>query len=70
MATKIDLPELYDSGWNKIDPVYEYYPWLLENMYSPGGGRQYKLITKNGIIESIIFYNNEDALAFKLRFGI
>lgn len=70
MATKVVLPELYDERWKRIDPVYEYYPWILENMYSPGGGRPYKLINKNSIIEAIIFYNDEDALAFKLRFGL
>lgn len=70
MATRIDLLELYDDKWERINPVYEYYPWLLENVYS-GGRQQWKLIhTSDNFIEAIIFYNDEDALAFKLRFGL
>lgn len=66
----IYFPTIVDENGN--DNYYLYSPWLIENVYSPNGKQQWKWVYrfKDNFPTSIIFYRDEDALAFRLTFGL
>ena len=58
----------FDEAYNNA--YYTYSPWLIENVYSPGGRHPWKWIYEDEIPIGIIFYNDSDATAFRLVHGL
>ena len=66
MTIVVDLPG---------NPTHEYSIWCYKNLFVPGEPKSWCLFDYSyGNIKysakKIIFYSEEDALAFKLRFGL
>ncbi len=74
MTTVIDLPfTVQHPGGDRL--YHEYSMWCFKNLFVPGEPKSWALIdSPQGNIKysakKIIFYHEEDALAFKLRFGL
>ena len=56
-----------EKGWQEmVDRIHQYKHWLVENI---GMDNHHTKITNDGII-GVYIEKEEDALAFKLRFGL
>ena len=69
MSISIELPECGDIDVD-FNMRLRYSMWCSKNLHVEGEARTWKIYKPDGYWYRIVFYHEEDATAFKLRFGL
>jgi hypothetical protein len=68
MTTRVNLR----AGYEVKKYYYIWNSWMMKTLFVPGEPKPWAWILSEGQVhfEAILFLNEEDAIAFKLRFGL